>query len=179
MGGLLDKLKQLFSGSKLEVVLIGLENSGKTTLLNQLCMGEALPTAPTIGLNVKQVKKGGVTMKMWDLGGQAQYRPEWGRYTKGCDAIIFLLDASNKETISTSKKELHLLLEDKELNQIPLLIVGNKIDIKPHLSESEIITGLNLDYIINNPWAVVMLSALQGLNISEVVDWLVKRSKSK
>ena len=99
MGALLDKLKQLFSGRKLEIVLIGLENSGKTTLLNQLSMGEALPTAPTIGLNVKQVKKGGVTMKMWDLGGQSQYRPEWGRYSKGCNAIIFLLDASNVKII--------------------------------------------------------------------------------
>lgn len=95
MGILLEKIKQLFSSSSIEVVLIGLENSGKTTLINQLSLGEALPTAPTIGLNVKNLKKGGVTMKVWDIGGQIQYRSEWGRYTKGCDVILFMVDTSN------------------------------------------------------------------------------------
>jgi Arf/Sar family protein len=37
-------------------------------------MGEASITAPTIGLNVKQAKKGNVSMKIWDIGGQVQYR---------------------------------------------------------------------------------------------------------
>jgi len=95
MGGLLDRLKTLFTGGSIEVVFIGLENSGKTTLLNQMSMGEALPTAPTIGLNVKNFKKGGCAMKVWDIGGQVQYRQEWGMYTKGCDCVIFLIDASN------------------------------------------------------------------------------------
>lgn len=121
-------------------------------------MGEPLPTAPTIGLNVKQFKKGGVKMKVWDIGGQVQYRSEWGTYTKGCDCIIYLVDAGNvfnlswkslstnlilhkPDCLSISKKELHLLLEDTELNGIPILVIGNKIDIKPHLTESEIITG--------------------------------------
>ncbi len=75
--------------------MVGVENSGKTTLLNQLTLGEAQYTAPTIGLNVKQVKKGGVNLKVWDIGGQVQYRQEWGRYTKGTDAILFVLDSSN------------------------------------------------------------------------------------
>ena len=51
------------------------------------------------------------------------------------------------DNLPISKKELHLLLEDKDLNSIPILIVGNKIDVKPHLSESEIITGNStIDY---------------------------------
>jgi len=33
------------------------------------------------------------------------------------------------------------LLEDKELNGIPILVLGNKIDIKPHIDEKEIIEG--------------------------------------
>jgi GTPase SAR1 family protein len=68
MGALLNKLRDLFSRN-LELVIIGLENAGKTTLLNQLISGEAVQTVPTIGLNVKQVRKGNVNMKVWDLGG--------------------------------------------------------------------------------------------------------------
>jgi len=179
MGAILEKLKALFSGPTIDVVLVGLENCGKTTLLNQLSMGEAFPTAPTIGLNVKQVKKGGVNMKVWDMGGQIQYRPEWSRYARGADAIIFMVDVGKKDALSISKQELHALLEDQGLNGIPMLVVGNKIDVKPHLNQEDIITGLNLDYIATSPWAVTMVSALNGTNISDVIDWLIKRSKSK
>lgn len=70
MGALLEKLKNIFFSRKLEAVLVGLENCGKTTLVNQLAFGESLPTAPTIGLNVKHIKKGGVAIKVWDIGGQ-------------------------------------------------------------------------------------------------------------
>ena len=38
-------------------------------------------------------------MKVWDLGGQVQYRSEWGTYTKGCDAIIFVTDAGHVTAI--------------------------------------------------------------------------------
>lgn len=36
--------------------MVGLENCGKTTLLNQLTLGDASFTVPTVGLNVKTVK---------------------------------------------------------------------------------------------------------------------------
>jgi len=116
-------------------------------------------------------------MKVWDIGGQVQYRQEWGMYTKGCDCIIYLVDASNRAALSTAKKELHLLLEHRDINNIPLLVVGNKIDVPGHMTEKEIIEGMNLDYITTNAWAVVMISALQGINVTGVVDWLIKRSK--
>ena len=60
MGNFFTRLKELFTTAKLEIVLIGLENSGKTTLLNQLSLNEPLATVPTIGLNVKYIKKGGI-----------------------------------------------------------------------------------------------------------------------
>lgn len=40
------------------------KNSGKTTLLNVLSMGHAIETLPTVGLNVKIMKKEGVSMKV-------------------------------------------------------------------------------------------------------------------
>ena len=63
MGAFMTKLLDTFYTKKLEVVLVGLENSGKTTLLNVLAQGRAVETCPTIGLNVKLVRKGGVQMK--------------------------------------------------------------------------------------------------------------------
>ena len=78
MGNLLNRFLGVFWTKNVEVVLVGLENSGKTTFLNVMAMGHPVETVPTIGLNVKVVKKGGVVMKCWDIGGQEQYRSEWG-----------------------------------------------------------------------------------------------------
>ena len=96
MGQVAAKLKDLFSGKKsLELCLVGLENSGKTTLLNILSVGHAVATMPTVGLNVKAVTKGGVMMKVWDLGGQERFRAEWARYTQGCDVILYVVDSND------------------------------------------------------------------------------------
>ena len=84
---------KLFS-KKLELCILGLEGSGKTTFVNQL-MGESKRTVPTIGLNVKSYQQGKVSMKMWDIGGQFQYRSYWSDYAKLCDVIVFIVDASN------------------------------------------------------------------------------------
>ena len=62
---------------------------------------------------------------------------------------------------------------------MPLLILGNKIDLNPHLSELEIIQGLNLDYVIDNPWVVVPISALYGINFTQVIEWLLNRNQRK
>ena len=176
MGGLLTKLRALFS-RKMELVIVGLENAGKTTFLNQISQGEPGQPVPTIGLNVRQVQKGNLSMKIWDLGGQVQYRPEWPRYAKGTGAIVFVVDASAGDLLQLARKELHLMLEDRELTGVPLLVLANKVDLEPHLSEPEIIQGLNLDYVIENPWVVISISALRGTNIERVVDWLINKSK--
>jgi GTPase SAR1 family protein len=83
-----------FFSKKLELCILGLEGCGKTTFVNQLT-GEVKKTAPTIGLNVKSYKKGLVNMKIWDIGGQFQYRQNWIDYAKLCDVIVFIVDAAN------------------------------------------------------------------------------------
>lgn len=74
---------------------------------------------------------------------------------------------------------MNLLLEDKEVNDIPILVLANKIDVTPHLGETEIIRGLNLDYVVENPWAAIPISALHGTNFDQVIEWLLKQKKVK
>ena len=69
------------------------------------------------------------------------------------------------------------MLEDKEISGIPILVLANKIDIDPHMSETEIIKGLNLDYVMDSPWVVIPVSALYGTNFDQVIEWLLKRTQ--
>lgn len=176
MGGLFAKLRALFFSKNLEVVLVGLENSGKTTFCNFLALGKSVEEPPTVGLNVKIMKKNGVTFKVWDIGGQIQYREEWARYARGCGVIAFAIDTQDPKSLPIAKKELHQLLEDRELQKVPLLILANKIDLGPKVSEQELIKGLNLDYILDNPWLVIPISAKYGTNVDQALEFLTKHA---
>lgn len=152
--------------------------SGKTTLLSVLAHGEPVETVPTIGLNVKVFKKGQVNMKCWDIGGQQQYRTEWSRYAKGCDVVLFVADAAAPQKMATAKKELHKLLDDGSIGSTPLLVLANKIDIVPHVGESELIERLQLNYVMETPWMVLPISALNCTNVDQVVEWLTSQASS-
>ena len=42
-----------------------------------------------------KIKYKDLTMKIWDIGGQFQYRQNWVDYAKMGDVIIFMIDGSN------------------------------------------------------------------------------------
>ena len=70
------------------------------------------------------------------------------------------------------------LLEDKSIENKPLLVLANKIDLEPHMSEVEIIKELNLEYV-NSTWAVLSISALKGSNFEKVLEWLNSKAEKK
>lgn len=49
-----------------------------------------------------------------------------------------MVDAYNKERFAESRKELDGLLSDKDLADVPFLILGNKIDLVYAASEDEL-----------------------------------------
>ncbi|KAF9913644.1 ADP-ribosylation factor-like protein 8B [Lobosporangium transversale] len=68
---LLNWLRGLFFKTEMELTLVGLQNSGKTTLVNVIASGQfSEDMIPTVGFNMRKVTKGNVTMKLWDIGGQ-------------------------------------------------------------------------------------------------------------
>ena len=58
-------------------------------------MDKVKNTGPTLGLDIQTFQKGNVTLNLWDLGGQVQYRTEWGQYAQGTDTVIFVVDTTD------------------------------------------------------------------------------------
>eukprot|EP00699_Malawimonas_sp_californiana_P001495 EC715660.1.p1 GENE.EC715660.1~~EC715660.1.p1 ORF type:complete len:185 (+),score=21.20 EC715660.1:52-606(+) len=180
MGALFSKLVASLLDKRLEMVIVGLDNSGKSTLLRSLAghVGTAAGnTIPTIGSELQEFSAKGVTMKCWDLGGQTRFRSGWQRYARGCDVILYVVDTSDFDRMDEARRELNTLLEEESLRRLPLLVVANKIDLEPHLSKAELIRTLNLDYISEVPWTVVAISARLQTNLVDVLQWLVAQSK--
>ncbi|KAK6125328.1 hypothetical protein DH2020_040944 [Rehmannia glutinosa] len=124
----------------MELSLIGLQNAGKTSLVNVVATGGySEDMIPTVGFNMRKVTKGNVTIKLWDLGGQPRFRSMWERYCRAVSAIVYVVDAADHDNISISKSELHDLLSKPSLSGIPLLVLGNKID-KPQALSKQALT---------------------------------------
>ena len=84
--GLLAILRKLKSSpeKELRILLLGLDNAGKTTLLKQLASEDVSHITPTQGFNIKSVQSEGFKLNVWDIGGQRKIRPYWRNYFEVC-----------------------------------------------------------------------------------------------
>ncbi|CBI33514.3 hypothetical protein AAG906_038515 [Vitis piasezkii] len=174
-----DWLRSLFYKQEMELSLIGLQNAGKTSLLNAIATGGySEDMIPTVGFNMRKVTKGNVIIKVWDLGGQQRFRTMWERYCRGVSAILYVVDAADRDSVPISRSELHSLLTKPSLTGIPLLVVGNKIDRSEALSEQSLVGQLDLKSITGREVGCYMISCKDSVNIDLVIDWLIKHSKT-
>src|SRR4051812_933349 len=80
------------------ILLLGLDNAGKTTLLEQIKAAHSshghpnLKTVPTVGQNVATIDLPDLYLKIWDVGGQHSLRKLWQSYYSSCHAIVFVID---------------------------------------------------------------------------------------
>jgi ADP-ribosylation factor-like protein 8 len=169
----------------MEITLVGLQYSGKTTLLSALVGDkkgndkDAEDMIPTVGFNMRKVTKGKVVIKAWDVGGQSRFRQMWERYCRGVSAIVFVVDAADPKNFEQARLELHDLLGKHSLGHIPLLVVGNKCDLPEVVPQEELDTVLELDKIKDRLVCSYSVSALERRNIETIMEWLLEQSKRK
>ncbi len=153
MGFVLSKIWGLFaSHGEVKVILVGLDNAGKTTTLYKLyepfsptffffffllsflfffrLLNEVVVTAPTIGSNVEEVQYKNIKFVMWDLGGQESSRASWATYYKQTNAVMLVVDSTDRERVPIIKQELDRMLASEQLRSAVLLVYANKQDVR-------------------------------------------------
>ena len=175
MGGILSRL---FNTKPLRLLLLGLDASGKTSLLYFLKMGEVQVTLPTIGFNVETVKQDNVEFTIWDLGGQDRIRRLWRHYYEGMQGLIYVIDSADKIRLNEAIEELCRVLDDDALDRIPVLIYANKQDLPEAATVIHIRECFNLKK--NKKARSVHVQGTvftQNKGIMEGLDWLAKEIK--
>uniref|UniRef100_A0A4W5KTB2 ADP-ribosylation factor-like 8A n=1 Tax=Hucho hucho TaxID=62062 RepID=A0A4W5KTB2_9TELE len=183
---LLDWFKQLFWKEEMELTLVGLQYSGKTTFVNVIASGQfSEDMIPTVGFNMRKITKGNntsnVLMMSWTcyVRLRPRFRSMWERYCRGVSAIVYMVDAADPEKIEASKNELHNLLDKPQLQGIPVLVLGNKRDIPGALDEKELIERMNLSAIQDREICCYSISCKEKDNIDITLQWLIQHSRTR
>ncbi|CCE79370.1 Piso0_001429 [Millerozyma farinosa CBS 7064] len=162
----------------MRILMLGLDNAGKTTILYKLKLGKTSSTVPTVGFNVETVKHKNVSFAVWDCGGQERIRPLWRHYFTGTNALIYVVDSSDKDRLEESRKELVRVISDKELSNCLLIILANKQDLPGAIKPKELIEKFDLYHIPGDHiWSVVPTIAIDGTGLVEMLNWISSHSK--
>lgn len=165
-----------FWATEMDVTMVGLQGCGKTSLLRVLAGGEfQIDSIPTIGFNMKRVQRGRMTIKFWDLGGQPRFRALWERYCRGVNAIVFVVDISDRELMPVAKEELHTLMGFPALAGIPLLVLGNHASRPDKLTVDELIDALELRKMTGREISCYGIDAKEETNLEAVLAWIMAR----
>lgn len=98
-----------------QVLLLGLDGSGKTTMLYRLKYNESVMTVPTVGFNVETLDtdRSSLGLTVWDVGGQKKMRPHWRHYYADTAGLLFVVDSCDQKRMDEARKELHRVKESK------------------------------------------------------------------
>ena len=156
------------------IIILGLDNAGKTQILYCMKLGQSISnTIPTLGFNIEEISYKNLTFKAWDIGGQSAYRQMWHHFYDDADAVIFVLDSQDRDRFKEAKQELHALLNQEKLRELPFLIFANKQDLPNAAEITELKKVLELHkWNYKNNIKIVACTALDNHRITTGMDWL-------
>lgn len=174
---LLRKLKR--SDKEARILVLGLDNAGKTTILRKLSDEDARDIMPTQGFNIKSLTHEGFKLNMWDIGGQKSIRPYWRNYYEGTDVLIYVVDSSDEKRMDEAAGELTALCKESKLAECPILIFANKQDLLSSQEPEEIFEKLK-GIIAERNFKIQGCSAKTGEGLQKGMEWCVEKfDKSK
>ncbi len=165
------------------LVLLGLENAGKSTLLGKLKTGKIGRFVPTQRPVADEVELGGVRLRCFDLGGHAAGRDVWREYCPRADAVLFVVDTADRGRLEEAAESLwNVVLGEKkeeeehegEKKQSLLVVIANKIDRPDHVSEEDLRAILRLTEASKyfRATALFQMSLYTGMGFQETFKWI-------
>lgn len=175
------------SKTKVKIVVCGLDNSGKSTLINQLKPDSQRREniAATVGYSTEMFTKGKIQFTAFDMGGARQFRSLWENHYASVQGVIFVIDSTDILRLCLVRDEIQQMIENTELqeNNPPFLLFANKKDIHGAKTPHEINEALELNTLMkNNAYHFFASDALHGSGLNEGIAWLeqeILRIKSR
>jgi ADP-ribosylation factor-like protein 2 len=181
---MLSLLRQIKEKEKeVRILILGLDNAGKTTVVKRLC-GEPIDTIePTLGFQIQTLPYKNLLLNLWDVGGQKSIRAYWRNYFEQTDGLIWVVDSSDLYRLELCRDELAQLLSQERLAGASVLVYANKQDVDGALSVEKISQILDIanmnDHFKYRHWKVQDCSAVTGEGLTGGIDWIVDDISSR
>jgi small GTP-binding protein len=153
-----------------KVVVLGLDNSGKSTILSFLQDGKFTPHVPTMGKQKKDLQIGNTRISLFDMGGQKDFRDLWFGEIKQAKVVMFVIDAADQDRFAEAKDALGSVLDGVKKACAKLLVLANKRDLLGAASMPEIISAFDLINVDN--FEVLEVSAKTGYGMADAFSKL-------
>jgi len=178
MGGSSSKPQQ-------KVLVIGLDNAGKSTFLNFLKPAkQQSETVPTVGFSCETFSYKKTQVTAFDMSGQSRYRSLWEHYISEVGGIIFVIDSTDFVRLEVAKQELlfvlgQLNLPERASSDCTFLFLANKMDLPKAKQPPDLIQALDLHTLMGpKSWQMFATNCVQGHGVKESMDWFTKTMKT-
>jgi hypothetical protein len=76
----------------MKLLLVGLDNAGKTTIVKKFNGEDITTISPTLGFQINTMEYKGYKLNIWDVGGQKTIRAYWRNYFETTEGLIWVVD---------------------------------------------------------------------------------------
>ncbi|XP_064167954.1 ADP-ribosylation factor-like protein 13B isoform X2 [Anguilla rostrata] len=134
---------------KVTLVMVGLDNAGKSATVRGIQGENPEDVAPTVGFSKVDLKQGKFEVTIFDLGGGKKIRGIWKNYYSESYGVVFVVDSSDVQRIQETKDIMAEVLRHPRIAGKPVLVLANKQDQDGAMHEADIIEYLSLEKLVN------------------------------
>ena len=165
----------------IKILTLGDSGVGKTSIIQKFVNDKFNQNMlSTIGVDFQSkeiiINNTKIKLKIWDTTGQERFKTLTSQYYNGADGALLIFDVTNKESFERINFWMNELNEKKKLNELGLLLIGNKIDLidKRNVKKEEA-EEFAKEYNIN----YYETSALQNINIKKIINDIAQQCLNK
>ncbi|XP_047037983.1 uncharacterized protein LOC124643154 [Helicoverpa zea] len=131
------------------LILIGLDNAGKTKTVNNLAGEKDDKVLPTVGFKAVNLVHKDTPVTIYDLGGGPHFRQIWSQYYSEVHGVIFVIDSSDFTRLDECRAVLEEVLSHDKISGKPVLVLANKQDKSGALDDIDVVDKLNIEPLVN------------------------------
>lgn len=161
------------------LVMVGLDNAGKTATVRGIQGESPEDVAPTVGFSKVDLKQGKFEVTIFDLGGGKRIRGIWKNYYSESYGVVFVVDSSDVQRIQETREAMAEVLRHPRIAGKPVLVLANKQDREGALAEADIIENLSLEKLVNENKCLCQIEPCSAvLGYGKKVDKSIKNGLS-
>ena len=166
---------------KVEIAIFGLDNAGKTCVLNALTGNFDFETVPTVGLGQKEFMYEETQVSMYDLGGSSNFRNVWTRFYAALWGFVYVADSADADRLEESKEVLDKMKTHAMMTGKPFVLIANKQDLDGAASGASVRESLGVgpEIKVFEAAATRLVDGAPDKAISDAVEALLKEIVNK